>query len=45
MVLFGGVEGRECVSNRRSVAERGERLRSDEGWVMEGEGEKEMKGE
>ena len=46
MFLFGGVEGRECVSSRESATERGERSRSDEGWAMEGEeGEKEIKGE
>ena len=49
MFLFGGVEGRECVSSRESATERGERSRSDEGWAMEEgggeEGEKEIKGE
>ena len=34
--LFGGVEGRECVSSRESATEREEKSRGDEGWAVEG---------
>ena len=35
MVLLGGVEGRECVSYIGPAAERGKRVSSTEGWIME----------
>ena len=43
MVLLGGVEGRECVSYIGPAAERGKRVSSSEGWIMERRGRRERR--